>query len=115
MLLGNTISILGPTDMYKVHSKNLLKMVTDHKKPVINNNIESDDDDIELYSENDYFYNSPRIRDKIEQHEVNIDQPPSNEKRSERWNAVFNNVFINDDEYGNTNNTNINNIKYVKR
>ena len=79
MILGSIINIFGPIDAVKVSGRNLSRTSIKQKAPVVPENLDKNDEDIELYSENDYFYNSPRIRDTIETVNVSIDQPPKAE------------------------------------
>ena len=80
MIIGNIINIFGPLDKLRVSGKNLTKTSLKSLAPQINEDIDTAEDDVELYSENDYFYNAPRIRDKIEKVSVSIDQPPKREQ-----------------------------------
>ncbi|MBQ3407904.1 MAG: FHA domain-containing protein [Clostridia bacterium] len=79
MILGNTINIFGPINNVKISYKNLTKITPKNDNPQIIEDFSDTEDEVELYTENDYFYNSPRIRDKIEQVNVSIDQPPKAE------------------------------------
>lgn len=83
MILDNNLIIFAGSNSINQISSNLLKIV--HNKTIIdkeriNDNI---DDEIELYSENDYFHLAPRIMDKIEKENVSIDQPPKKEGKAD--------------------------------
>lgn len=80
LIIGDVINILGNIGRVKVSGRRLIRQNYENKMPSIDPNIDEDDENIELYSENDYFYNSPRIIDKIEKRNVKIEQPPEAEK-----------------------------------
>ena len=77
MILGDLIHIFGKNDKVKVQGKTLQSEQIVHEDPHIVEEPVDDDEAIELYSEDDYFYNSPRIKDKIDEVNITIDQPPS--------------------------------------
>lgn len=77
MILGDLIHIFGKSDKVKVHGRSLKSEQIVNADPQIVDEPVDDDEIIELYSENDYFYNSPRIKDKIDEVNISIDQPPS--------------------------------------
>lgn len=79
MILGDIINIFGDTSHIKVSGKTLMRKMNENKIPEIDPNIDNTEEIVELYTENDYFYNSPRIKDKIDNIKVTIDQPPSKE------------------------------------
>ena len=77
MILGDLIHIFGKNDKVKVQGRTLQSEQIVNQRPKIIDEPVDDDENIELYSEDDYFYNSPRIKDKIDDVNVTIDQPPS--------------------------------------
>lgn len=78
MILGDLIHIFGKNDKVKVRGRNLHSEQLTNEIPMIGEEQVDDDDVVELYSEDDYFYNSPRIKDKIDDVNITIDQPPGN-------------------------------------
>lgn len=83
MVLENNLIILGASSIIKEISDKLLKIEPKH---ALIGNLKIDDnldDDIELYSENDYFYTAPRIINKVEKENISIDQPPKKEGKAD--------------------------------
>ena len=80
IIMGNTFFINNPSNKVTL-SKNLVEIkrqeenIIDYKK--------EEDDDTDLYDDKDYYYRSPRIKNKIEVEEVKIDPPPAREKNEE--------------------------------
>ncbi len=44
---------------------------------------EAEDENVEFYNENDFFFRSPRFKSKIEPVEINVEDPPEREKPNE--------------------------------
>lgn len=54
--------------------------------PIIQRQTETDvveDESVDFYTENDYFFRSPRFKSKIEPVNINVDDPPAKEKPNE--------------------------------
>lgn len=79
MILGDVINIFGDTSRVKVSGKTLMRKAYENEIPEIDPDMDNTEEAVELYKENDYFYNSPRIKDKIDSIKVTIDQPPDKE------------------------------------
>ena len=60
MILGDLVHIFGKNDKVKVHGNKLQSEQFVHENPNIVEEPVDDDEVIELYSEDDYFYNSPK-------------------------------------------------------
>lgn len=74
IMMGNSIFINNPSSLVKFNEK-YLKIEKEEKYELIK---EDDDDNIiELYSSNDYFYRTPRIITKSEKDLIEIEAPPS--------------------------------------
>ena len=74
IIIGTKLIINNPLDKVMFHSE---KIKIYRNKEINNIKLEDDDDNIELYSENDYFSGSPRITNVIEKEVVKIDPPPT--------------------------------------
>ncbi len=75
IILGNYLYINNP-DKKVICDGSTLKEVRSIDK-LLDKPIQDDDDNLELYTEKDYFSNFPRIRNVIEKEKVNIDTPPA--------------------------------------
>lgn len=82
IILGKSIYINNPFNLVK-YNKNLFTL--NHAKYKIPKQIDSEDDNdnnnIELYSENEYFARMPRITSVIEHEKLKIDSPPENQDK----------------------------------
>lgn len=74
IVIGNSIYVNNPLDKMRY----LLRALLLNKEEVTVENTKDDDenDEIELYTEKDYFSRAPRIVNKIEREKVEIDPPP---------------------------------------
>lgn len=85
IIMGNTFYINNPLGRVTI-DKNMFEFsklkrgVIDYKK--------EEEDDSDLYEDKDYYYRSPRIKNKIETEIVKIDPPPTREKRDEMPTAL---------------------------
>lgn len=75
IIVGNSIFINNPSNNV-IYDAQRFKKVIQEQKVVIDGNIEDDDQDIELYTEKDYFSRAPRIKKTIETETIKIDPPP---------------------------------------
>ena len=74
VFIGNGIYVNNPSDKMKY----LLKNFKLHNDEIpVDSTKEDDNEDIELYSEKDYFSRAPRIVNKIEKEKITIDAPPA--------------------------------------
>lgn len=82
MILDNKINIIGNIKDIRVTTNNLNVDRMTYQQ-VENLKLEEEiDDGVELYTESDYFYSSPRIMDKIKEEKVSIDEPPAKENKN---------------------------------
>ena len=73
IVLNNYILINNPNNLVEVNSSYLeLVNLTE-----VQDNPEEDDDTLEVYSKNDYYYRSPRFKNNITKEELTIDPPPN--------------------------------------
>lgn len=70
--IENQISFDGNT--FALKNKIIQKKIKDEEK---------EEDQLEFYSENDYFFRSPRFKSKIEAINVTVEDPPAKEKPNE--------------------------------
>ena len=85
IIMGNTFFVNNPLGRVTIN-KNIFEIKEQKRKDEIYKKEEEDDSD--LYDEKDYYYRSPRIKNKIECEEVKIDPPPAREKRDEMPTAM---------------------------
>ena len=85
IIIGNTFFINNPLNKVEINY-NVFKLKEQKK---IEHNIRAEDENEEdLYEEKDYYYRSPRIRNKMEREKVKIDPPPHKDKREEMPTAL---------------------------
>ena len=73
IIMGRSIFINNPLNLVTFDTQ----MFTINKKEYDFNNLkEEDENDLEIYSEKDYFAKAPRITNIIEREKVKIDSPP---------------------------------------
>ena len=82
IIIGNSIYINNPFNRVKYNEKkfkvnNFAVNLSDFEDE------EGDDNNVELYSENDYFARAPRITKIIERETIKIDSPPQSEQREQ--------------------------------
>ena len=85
IVMGNSFFINNPLGMVTI-DRNKLKIIEpkhDNKKLK-----DEEENDFDLYDDNDYYYRSPRIKNKIECEKIKIDPPPQREKREEMPTAL---------------------------
>lgn len=80
IIIGNSLFINNPGDKVKYLLRALL--LNKNSQKIINQEDDSNDE-IELYSEKDYFSRAPRIGDKIEREKIEIDAPPKLQENNE--------------------------------
>ncbi len=73
ILMENSIFINNPQNKVK-YDKKVLMLEKKQENVILQKNDDSND---ELYSPIDYFYRSPRITDKIDEKEIQIEAPPT--------------------------------------
>ena len=76
---GSEIYINAPVNLLKI-SSNKFSLKSDNLTP-INDEDQGVDEDIPLYSKQDYYFKSPRFYSKLEEEEFIIDEPPKQEER----------------------------------
>ncbi len=72
ILVGNFLFINNPMETVFCNSLQLTEIQTQPPQDLL----PDDDGDIEIYSEKDYFYRSPRVTNDIEREKVKVDAPP---------------------------------------
>ena len=80
IIMGNLFFVNNPSDKVTIN-KNIIEIKKQEEKNIDYKKEEEDDTD--LYNERDYYYRSPRIKNKIEVEEIKIDPPPTREKNDE--------------------------------
>ena len=78
ILLGNSIFINNPLNKIKYNAQQLIYEERTEEEII---ETEEENKNIELYSPKDYFYKSPRIREKIEKKSLKIEAPPAKQVR----------------------------------
>ncbi len=73
--MGRFLSIQNPKNQYLI-KQDTLALRNPEDMNVVEEGEEIDLADLELYKEEDYFYQSPRLRSSIEKKEIKIDAPP---------------------------------------
>ena len=81
IVMGNSLFINNPKNMVDINVSNLVQCRDRNSKP-IEDDIEKDDE-IDLYSEKDYYSRAPRITNIIETEKVRIDAPPQLQEKQE--------------------------------
>lgn len=79
IILGRSIFINNPLSRVE-YNKNIF--IESKVIPRKLNLQEDDEEDIELYSDKDYFVRAPRIIKKIQNEKIEIDQPPENQDKN---------------------------------
>lgn len=80
IIMGNSLFINNPLNKVSYDKKVF------STKEIKQNNRDLEDEeenDSDIYTEKDYYYRAPRIKNKIEREEVKIDPPPHSQKREE--------------------------------
>lgn len=75
ILIGNSIYINNPAGKMSYNEQDLEPQKQEKQEKI--KNTKEDNNYIELYSPNDYFYRSPRISKKLDKEKIKIDSPPS--------------------------------------
>ncbi len=78
--MGSFITIQNPQNEYFIQ-ENSLKLRPVEAMNVIDEKEQIDLSELELYKEEDYFYQSPRLRSSIEKKEITIDAPPASQEQ----------------------------------
>ena len=80
VIMGNTIFMNNPLNKIQYNKDNLILMKLKNNYP----NLDLPEiNDIDIYSEDDYFTRAPRITNLIECEKVNIDAPPAIQSKEE--------------------------------
>lgn len=87
IIVGSSIYVNNPQGKV-MYNCSEFSLEEDNPSNILNENIEDDEDDVELYSDEDYFSRAPRIVDKIEREKIEIDGPPS-QKEDNRMPAIL--------------------------
>ena len=77
IFMGNYVVVNNPLNRVKVKLEETLRNFNEDKEY----NLKNDDENIELYSEKDYFYRAPRITQKIKTEKIDLDSPPSMQEK----------------------------------
>lgn len=77
--MGSFFSIQNPKGQYIIH-ENSIRLRNPDSVNLLNEEGEMDLSELELYKEEDYFYQSPRLRSSIEKKEIKIDAPPAKQE-----------------------------------
>ena len=80
IVMGNSFFINNPLGEVTI-DQNELKIIGLKTKNTIFK--EEEENDLDLYTDKDYYYRAPRIKNKIECENIKIDPPPQREKRDE--------------------------------
>lgn len=81
VLVGNNIFINNPFNRV---TYSLRKFELAEEKQVQITNYDIQDENIQLFSDKDYFTRAPRITNKIEKEKIKIDAPPQKEEKDEK-------------------------------
>lgn len=73
VIMGKSIFVNNPQGKVRLDSRRFTKA---DEQPQIINQEDTDDENVQIYSEDDYFLRSPRITNIIEREKVKIDEPP---------------------------------------
>ena len=85
IVMGNTFFVNNPNGQVSVNRDTFNPKYPKNKTI---NYKEEEENEVDLYSENEYYYRAPRIKNKIETEQVKIDQPPAREKQNEMPTAL---------------------------
>ena len=88
IVVGKQLYISGPLNKVKFYYRSLKEIKNNNQTFLLNDN-ENDDENIELYNEDEYFANSPRIVDKIVPEECVIDKPPNKQEKSDSTQLIL--------------------------
>lgn len=82
ILIGNHIFINNPSNNI-IYKAQRFEKVEQTQKIIEDNNVAEDDQEIELYTDKDYFSRAPRIKKAIEEETIKIDPPPQNQNQED--------------------------------
>lgn len=88
IVIGKQLYISGPLNKIKFYYRSLKEIKNNNQTFSLSDN-ENDDENIELYGEEEYFANSPRIIDKIVPEECVIDKPPNKQEKSDSTQIIL--------------------------
>ena len=77
IIVGDFLFINNPMNQVFCNSTQLSQTLTSPPQDLL----PDDDGDVEIYSEKDYFYRSPRVTNQIERERVKVDAPPAPQDR----------------------------------
>lgn len=75
IIMGNSLFINNPKGLVNLKKENL-PFYEEKKQIPINEEKEEEEEEVELYTEKEYYSRAPRITNRIEEEEVKIDAPP---------------------------------------
>lgn len=81
VIVGNNVFINNPFNRVTYNLKTL-ELVKKEKKII--NDIGLTDEDVQLFSDKDYFTRAPRITSKIEKEKIKIDAPPQKQEKDDK-------------------------------
>lgn len=81
IIMGNSIFINNPQKKVKIKDNNLVLSKEINEMPILEN--KEEENEIELYSDVEYYSRAPRISNIIEEEEIKIDAPPQLQDRQE--------------------------------
>ena len=80
IIMGNDLFINNPLNQVSYNSEVFVsKNINNEEKTLV----EEEANDEDIYTESDYYYRAPRIKNKIEREEVKIDPPPASQNQEE--------------------------------
>lgn len=82
IIMGSSIFINNPRNEVKIKEDNLVFSAIKREMPILENNLE-DKEELDLYSEKEYYSRAPRITNVIETEKVKIDEPPKLQDKQE--------------------------------
>lgn len=83
IIMGNSIYVNNPQNQVFFDKNFLVESKIKNEAKVIKQVKEDSDEEIEIYSESEYFSRAPRITNKIEEETVKIDSPPRVQEKEE--------------------------------
>lgn len=83
IILNNKVILNSPAEYVKIGARLVPTEQEDPSAPIALPEGSSSDEDAPLYTEEDYYYKSPRFNYTIETAQVNIDEPPAETKPSD--------------------------------
>ena len=80
IIIGSNIFINAPFNKV-TYNREIFILEKNEVKPIEIDNNEDEDEDVELYSDSDYFARAPKINNLIERQKIKIDPPPQSQNK----------------------------------